>query len=57
MALERKVKWFFILIVAANVVVVLMVILGALKPASITPAPDSSATTNGTNVIIRTNTH
>jgi hypothetical protein len=40
MALQKKVKWLFTLIVLANVVIVLMVILGGIAPPSQKPLPN-----------------
>jgi hypothetical protein len=40
MALQKKVKWLFTLIVLGNLVIVMMVILGALEPPPTKPLPN-----------------
>ena len=40
MALQKKVKWLFTLIVLANLIIVLMVVLGALGPKPPPPMPN-----------------
>ncbi len=49
MALQKKVKWLFTLIVLANLVIVLVVVLGAFEPPQSKPLPNP----NGYDVLVR----
>src|ERR1700677_2697324 len=40
MALEKKIKWLFTLVVLANLIIVFVVVLGALQPAPPRPMPN-----------------